>query len=406
VRRVLVVAYYFPPLGGVGSLRVAGFARHLPEHGWEPIVLAPRSGAYHRDPELGLPQCRIVRTRSLELSRLGKRALRAGGDDVRAAPVRGARRGLRTLARRILYRPDPQVGWYLPAVREGRRALGCHPVDAILSSSFPITAHLVARRLQRATGLPWVADFRDPWSEMLPPGAARRRAARLERALANEAAEVVMTSPSWARRHAELWGRPVRCVPNGHDLDGVAPDPPERFVLSYAGSFYPETQDLSTLWPAIAGDGPAGARVDTLRFIGDLHPALAAQLVAHGLLDRTEVTGFLPHTDATASMLRSSALLVAGPANARGILRGQVAAKIFEYLATGLPIVYVGDPQSDAADLLRAHAGCHLVATGDVEGARRALVAARAGPHERDVAALSRRSRTAALAQVLDGVVG
>jgi len=78
MRRVLIVAYYFPPLGGMGSIRVTGFATHLPAYGWEPVVLAPRTGAYHRDPELRFPEERVVRTRSFELSRAAKRVLQTG----------------------------------------------------------------------------------------------------------------------------------------------------------------------------------------------------------------------------------------------------------------------------------------------------------------------------------------
>src|SRR3954468_9547286 len=99
MRRVLIVAYYFPPLGGAGSLRISGFAGHLPEYGWEPTVLAPRDGAYYRDPQISFPERRVIRTPSIELSRAGKRTLRTGGSDVVAADVGGARAAVRRAAR-------------------------------------------------------------------------------------------------------------------------------------------------------------------------------------------------------------------------------------------------------------------------------------------------------------------
>src|SRR4051794_22182391 len=116
MRRVLIVAYYFPPLGGAGSLRVSGLATFLPEYGWEPTVLAPRDGAYYRDPQIVFPEQRVIRTPSIELSRTGKRLLRAGGNDVVAANVVGARAGVRNTARAALYFPDGQIGWYVPAL--------------------------------------------------------------------------------------------------------------------------------------------------------------------------------------------------------------------------------------------------------------------------------------------------
>src|SRR3954451_19672109 len=114
MRRGVIVAYYFPPLGGAGSLRVSGLATHLPEYGWEPTVLAPRNGAYYRDPQIPFPEGRVIRTPSSERSGAGKRVRRAGGSDVRAANVAGGRAALRRVARAGLYFPDAQVGWYAP----------------------------------------------------------------------------------------------------------------------------------------------------------------------------------------------------------------------------------------------------------------------------------------------------
>src|SRR3954452_11809910 len=182
MRRVLIVAYYFPPLGGAGSLRVSGLATHLPEYGWEPTVLAPRNGAYYRDPQIPFSERQVIRTPSIELSRTGKRLLRAGGTDLVAAEPDRARVAVRSAARAALYFPDAQVGWYAPALVTARRALREHRFDAIVSSSFPITAHLVARRLHRRMRIPWIAEFRDPWSaELARRGDPATRAARLER---------------------------------------------------------------------------------------------------------------------------------------------------------------------------------------------------------------------------------
>jgi glycosyltransferase involved in cell wall biosynthesis len=133
---------------------------------------------------------------------------------------------------------------------------------------------------------------------------------------------------------------------------------------------------------------------------------LRAQLDAHSLSGRVEVTGFVSHRDAMQLLSDSSALLVAGPRDAAGLLRGQVAGKIAEYLATGLPIVYSGDPDCDAAALLRRHAGCHLTRAGDVDAAVEALRASSGLVYERDVTPLSRRALTGELAALLDEVSG
>lgn len=404
--RVLIVAYYFPPLGGIGSVRIAAFARHLPVYGWEASVLTPRNGAYFRDPDSSFPEDQVVRSTAIELSRLGKQAVGAGGDDVRPADVSGGLRGrLRAFARSRLYFPDAQVGWYPAATATGLRLLRRERFDVVFSSSFPITAHLIARRIARAAGIPWVAEFRDPWSEMLPPSVtSRSRAARLEAALAGAADAVVMTSPSWAARHAPLWGRAVDVLPNGHEgvPTGAAPD---RFTLAYLGSFYPATQCLDSVWDALTKlRGRGAANVERLRIIGELHPQMGADLASRGLDDLLEVTGFLPHADALSALATSSALLVAGPTDATGILRGHVVAKLAEYLATDLPVIYVGDPDCDAADLLRGYAGCYVIATGDVAGVIEALRLSRGERARRDAGALGRGVLTGRLAGILERV--
>lgn len=409
MRRVLVVAYYFPPVGGIGSLRALGHARYLPEHGWDTTVLAPRSPASQRDEGLHFPEERVVRSGSVELSRLGKSALRTGGGDMRAAPVVGVRGAARRAAHAGLYFPDAQVGWAPFALRAGTRALRERPVDAIVSTSFPITAHVVARRLASAAGIPWVAEFRDPWSELQPAGLRRRRAARLERSLAGDAAAIVMTSPTWAERHARLWDRPVDVIPNGHDLAGaLAPAPSPGFVLGYLGTYYPGKQaSLTPLWTAINElEAQDALQVDEIRVIGTLDPAMLAQLSARGLEDRVHVTGQLSHAAAVAQLAACSAALLAGPADARGIFEGHVPGKVWEYLATDLPVIYVGAEGSDAARLLAGQPGTHLVHGDDIAAATAALRAAAGRRHARDASAYSRRARAGALAGVLDRVAG
>ncbi len=400
--RVLIVAYYFPPLGGIGSLRALGHASYLPDHGWETVVVAPRTGAYHRDEQLRFPEERVVRTGSLELSRVGKRALRTGGDDVRSAEVGRVRGAARFVARHALYFPDAQVGWAPFALAAGRRALRGRPVDAIISSSFPVTAHVVARRLARRARVPWIAEFRDPWSEMLPHGVQRTRAARLERSLARDADALVMTSPTWAQRHAELWRRPVEVIPNGHD-HAQAPSEvrPPGLVLAYLGTYYAETQaSLAPVWAAAREVG-----VDEIRIVGELHPAMHAELDAAGLVERTRVTGFLPYASAMAELASASVAVIAGPTDEPGILAGHVVAKTWEYLATDLPILYVGSVETDAARLLALQDGATVASPADSAVMTRALQAAAAGArHARDASAFSRRTRAKALAGLLDRV--
>jgi hypothetical protein len=401
MKRVLIVAYYFPPLGGIGSVRTASVAEHLEQYGWRATVLAPSNGAYLRDETLSTT-VDVIRTRSIELSRAGKQVLRAGGTDTSEADVSGARAALKDIARRHLYFPDAQVGWVAPALFESRLRIGRGDFDAVFSSSFPISAHLIARRLHRRLRIPWVAEYRDPWSEMLPPTSPLcERARRLEQRLAADASALVTVSPSWAEMFGRAWGRQVEVIRNGHD--GAASEGPQdaRFTLAYLGTYYPETQDLSSLWSAVA---EPDSGVEAIRLIGNPSPALTAEIEAAGIGQLTEPSGFVPHDAALAELTRASVLIVAGPKDDRPVLRGHVVAKLSEYLATSKPILYVGNPDADAAALLSAYPGTYIAATGDAQAVADALREARTESFVRDATDLSRSVLTGQLASVLDRV--
>ena len=401
-----MVAYYFPPLGGIGSPRAMKLATYLPESGWDVTVLAPRRGTYYRDPTLTFPEEKVVRTGSIELSRAGKTVLAPRTSDTEAARVGSLRRLVRDAARKWLYRPDPQIGWYPFAVRAGRRALREGRFDAVFSSSFPITAHLVGRRLHRDSGLPWVAEFRDPWTDVIADGEPRKaREAARERSIVVEATRLVTVSEAWAALFRGKGARDVGVVTNGYDAADLAPGrPPDGIVVTYLGSFYSDRQDLSAVWPALRRiwDNSPSRRF-RLRFVGDLDRGLRREIAAHGLEEALEVTGFLPYREALARTADSSILLGAGARDERPILKGLIPAKLFEYLGTGLPILYVGDPGSDAALLLARQPGCFVVAPGDAASIERALRQALDTPRlARDLEAYTRRALAARLAVILD----
>jgi glycosyltransferase involved in cell wall biosynthesis len=400
VRRVLVVAYYFPPIGGIGSIRMSRFAEHLPEFGWEPRVLAPRDTPHAPDPELDFPEHRVLRAYSFEVSRLNRAV--PGENGGATGPERADFRDrLRSLGRRLVF-PDAQIGWYPGAVAAGLRLLQRGGFDAIYSSSFPFTAHLVGRTLSRRAGLPWIAEFRDPWSDSLPAGSSyRRRGAALEQSTAAAATELIMPTPTWAAHFGQTWQRPIAVIPNGFDAPVTAPRASDPPIITYLGTYFPERQQLAELWRAIAR--LADDRPLRLRFIGAIPAAGRAELAAAGIDNLIEETGFVSH-DESLQLLASSTVLVAGGEVARDVIaKGRIPAKLFEYLATSLPIVYLGDPEGDAARMLRNQPGCQVVERKHSTALLTALASGLAGrSFQRDAESLSRRSGTRLLARVLD----
>lgn len=403
---MLTIAYYFPPLAGIGSIRAMKFAAYLPDWGWQPTVLAPSTRAHPRDDSLVYPESHVIRTQVFEMSRFGKRVVGLG-ESAAPAAVPGFRARLRRFAHRFLYHPDAQVGWYPFAVAAGRRALREMRFDAIFSSSFPVTAHLVARRLHRESGLPWIAEFRDPWADVAPDARAGDRRDRLERSLLRDADAVVTVSPSWRDRFLEKGAGRVEVITNGFDPVDLPPASPiDGFVVTHLGSFHPRSQDLRAVWEALqrmrALEPALRLRV---RFVGEVAGEVHEQLAGYGLTDVLEVTGLLPQRAALAATSPSSVLIAAGFRPERPLYRGVVPAKLFEYLGSGLPVLYVAAADTDAARLLGGHRACHVVEPGDVDGALRALAASRGeGRVQRDVGRFTRHALAGDLARVLEGV--
>jgi glycosyltransferase involved in cell wall biosynthesis len=412
VRQVLIVAYYFPPIGGIGSIRAASFAKYLPEFGWEATVVAAAGTPHAPDPSLDVNQVPVVRTRSLELRRLGGWRAARGGDADTAAPHRpvgrsATARRLRRVVKQVIF-PDPQIGWYPAAAAGGTRALRQGKFDLIFSSAFPITSHLVAWTLKRRSALPWVAEFRDPWSDDPDFRVVSAPARRLERAIAAKADAVVLPSQTWAEYCAPRWGIEAAVIGHGSDVAFRRPVPrPNPPVLAHVGTYYPGRQSLETLWSALVEMRRRGYAIPRLRCVGAFPDEARAEVERHGLGDVLDLTGFVSQPEALSEMSGASALVSCDFMDTGPLSLGWVPAKLSEYVASGVPIIYVGHLAGEAARMLSRYPGCHTVPFGDVEGAIRAVqTAVNDGVHQRDVSGLSRRARTAELAGVFDRIAG
>lgn len=456
-RRLLVVSYFFPPTGGVGVQRTLKFVRHLRPLGWRVIVLTPANPAYPiRDPGLlaEVPNdVELVRTACPEPAalagslgrRLGRQTRAMGTPasmagqppDLPPANAVGGRRGvpgpiraiLRTGARwwvrlvRLGLFPDDQALWWPFAVLAGRRALGRQPVDAVYSSSPPVTTHLIAGSLRRVAGRPWVADFRDPWvgnafAEPLSPP-KRRLQAWLERRIVETADRVVVASPSMEAAFRARYPRRaarILCIPNGYDradLDGIVPRPrdPSLFTIVFGGSLYGERElrlFLDGLERLLRRRPDLRARL-RIEFVGRVN--VANQRVADlysapaRLGEVVSYTGFLPRTEALRRMRSADALLqlIADDPGKEAI----VGAKTLESLAFDLPIL-AAVPHGDARALLE-ELDWGIVVDPEPEaitnGIERLLEAPKPGRRSDPGGRYDRATQARRLAAILDEVV-
>jgi hypothetical protein len=283
MRQLLIVSYYFPPVGGTPVRRVLRFARHLPALGWRCSILTaerPYDAFHPTDTEqLGAlpPFERVVRAPARDTA---ERIYARGLDAMRA--LHGLRRrtahsresvaaggGLRRLLHETLSFPDPKRSWIRPAVRRGVSALRDAPIDAVLGTGYPWSAFVVATRVGDALGVPVILDYRDAWTLNPRPLWTGPRNRRLERALRSA--------------YPELGTTPVLTVPNGYDAaEFPEPDPalrePGRLVLTYTGTFNdvlpPSRYDRTPyfLIRAVEGLEPAVRERLRIRLVGPLGP--------------------------------------------------------------------------------------------------------------------------------------
>jgi len=433
MRRVGLITYWYPPNRTVGTLRLAKFAKYLPDFGWEPVVytVRPASDLYTRagvlpdelrvgtvvrtsDPSLNVWVYRVVRRL------LGTSAPGADGPRLAASPMlRLANR----LYRRLLCFPDECWPWLL-ASSALRRLIASARLDAVVSSSPPVTTHLLAARVSRDCGLPWVADLRDPWASW--PAGTRVRAHRADRWIARRtlASASCLTSPSApaCAALAARYGVPVAVVPNGFDPDDVARAAGRavtldrrRWVLAHTGSVFEDGRDPTWLFEAVSrlvatgafapGDVQivwCGRRLDVVAWALRGYPALTPAV---------ELRGEVAYEESLALQRAASALLLLEGAEAWAAAR--LPAKVYEYLAAGRPILARACPDGAVAALLR-ETGAGTVVTGAEDAVP--VVARLIGEWQRSgtptvpvppsaLVPYTRRAATARLASVLDRVV-
>lgn len=412
MKKVLMIAYHFPPLAGSSGIqRTLRFAQHLPSCGWQPLVLSASPRAYERtsdDLSAEIPPGTVVR-RAFALD--AARHLALGGRYIGA-----------------LARPDRWISWRFDAVRQGMQLIREFKPEVIWST-YPIaTAHVIGAELQRRSGLPWIADFRDPMAQVDYPADPRvwKAFADIERQAMTQAFACTFTTPGAARLYTQRYPAAqarLSLLENGYDEESFVgaqraategPLHPGRVTLLHSGIVYPQERDPTLLFQAMERLRRQGS-ISPENFMLRLRAAVHADVVLpiaqkYGVTDMIEFLPAIPYRDALAEMMRADGLLVLQAANCND----QIPAKIYEYLRSGRPILCLTDPAGDTAGVMR-DAGLTAIARLDssdeivaalgsfVEAIRSARSTGADGDYVRQA---SRRGRTAALARLLDQAAG
>lgn len=410
-KRALMVAFHFPPqAGSSGILRTLNFVKYLPQYGWSSSVLAATPRAFEEqrnDLVTSIPtSVRVVRAVAL--------------DAARHLSVQGK-------YPRLLALPDRWSSWWPSAVWAGMREIR-RTQPNLIWSTYPIsTAHLIGGTLARLSGLPWVADFRDPMiNKGYPSDPLQHRVWQwLEGRVLRDAAACVFTTASaaqaYAQRYPMLAGK-CHVIENGYDEEAFVQALPcregvgvDRLFLLHSGLIYPQERDPSSFFAAIRSlldDGMLDARQLCIRFRAPHHDAeVMDHARRHGLEACVEVAPPIPYQRAIAEMMGADVLLVFQGSQ----FNTQIPAKIYEYLRAGRDILAVVDPAGGTARQLARFEARQIADIRSAEAIRSALLvllAERSAPghadaqarNQRAVQAYSRQSQAALLQALFDRV--
>lgn len=368
MKRVLIITYYWPPSGGSGVQRWVKFSKYLPGFEWQPVIYTPENPeliATDRTLELEVPsEAEIIKRPILEPYNIYKSIFGKGNDGGKKInqvnPINAGKKSLLQKAamfvRGNFFIPDPRCYWIGPSVRFLKKYLKAHPVDIIVSTGPPHSMHLIAEKLSREVNIPWVADFRDPWTKMfyfkhlhLSPWAERRHR-KLEKKVLDRASVIVSVSPLVQKEFQEMTSTEVELITNGYDesdfKDAIV-EADGYFNIVHTGLFASDGNP-ETLWKAL-GDkcrkDSMFSRKLRIRLVGKTDAEILSSITENGLENNLINNGYQPHGVAVKEQKNATVLIL--PLRKEPEYKAVVPGKVFEYLAAGHPILGIG--QTDGA---------------------------------------------------------
>ncbi len=380
MKRVLIITYYWPPSGGSGVQRWLKMSKYLPEYGWQPVIYTPEDGEYpiidHSLEKDVAPEVEVLRRPIIEPYILYKKFLGIKkSDTVKVGFIKeddkkkGWKENLSVWIRGNCFIPDARCWWVKPSVKYLKTYLKEHPVDAIISTGPPHSMHLIAMKLKEQLSIPWIADFRDPWTEIdyYDKLKLTRRSDRkhhdLEREVLTKADKVVTVAPDGAKRLGRIGNRNVRVIYNGFDLDDeatIVATPSEKFTITYLGVLS-KIQNPEHLWKTLndlVKEDNSFSNDLKINIIGQIDKSVVQSISEQGLNNHVNYSSYIPHNEVSAVHHSSTLLLLLLMPDSEPRAKGLLTGKLFEYMASRRPILCIGPENGDAARIIKeTHAG-------------------------------------------------
>jgi len=385
-KRLLLCTYYWPPSGGAGVQRSLKFAKYLPEFSIDPIILTveEHSATYpilDESLKQEIPEnTPVIKTRSREP--FGAYSKLSGKKEVpRSGFANSEKASFKEKVMRFIrgnfFLPDARKGWNKYAIQSAAKLIESKGIDAILTSSPPHSTQLIGLKLKEKYGLPWIADLRDPWTDiyyykdLYPTWIARKIDARYERKVLENADKIIVVSESikalFLKKSNRIEAEKIIVIPNGYDTDDFEKTTTEKnaeFTITYTGTIA-NTYDLETFAKACKLAFKDKKRVVKIRFVGDSGKLILPVMKRFELDNYFELISTVEHKESIAYLQSSDTLLLLIPDTPenKGILTG----KLFEYLGSKKPIIGIGPQNGDAAKIISECNAGKMISFEDVK---------------------------------------
>ena len=376
MKKVLYIAYYWPPCGGIGVVRNLKFVKYFRQHGWEPIIYAPENASYPIiDPSTlkDLPDgVEILKTPIFEpyglfnLSK-GKKTTEQVKDVFLVNEHKTSfMHKLGLWVRANFFIPDARAFWIKPSITYLREYLKQHPVDAIISYGPPHSMHIIAKQLHKEFGIPWVSDWQDPWTEIdyfqkfNMTSMARNKHIWLEQEVITQADALVMVSKSWCKDLEQLSGRSVDYIPFGFDeadFAGKTYSKGAHFTISHFGMLGID-RNPQQLWQALAELKNELPNFEThlrIHLAGFVDPTVFGAIETAGLKPQLTYDRQINKSELFDYLTQSNVQLVLINTPEPGIAynnKGRIPAKVFECIGSRQPVLVLGPTDCDVAGIV------------------------------------------------------
>ena len=371
-KKVLIITYYWPPSGGAGVQRWLKFVKYLPKYGWEPVIFTVDNGEYpsiDESLENDIPDgIEVIKSKIWEPYSFYKKFTGRKKDELINAGFLKERKKafflerLSVWVRGNFFIPDARKFWIKPSTRILSSYLKDNSIDVVISSGPPHSTHLIAKKITANYNLPWIADFRDPWTnidfynDLMLSKFADRKHKRLEKLVLSSADIILTVGKTLALELSQLGAKRVEVVENGYDKSdlnkGFTIQLDDKFSIAHIGTFSP-SRNNETLWKALSElvkeDDFFSNKLE-LKLIGKIDYSVTESLKKYDLASFVNHIPYLSHDLVINQQMSSHLLLlmVNNTPNAKGIVTG----KIFEYMASNRPTLVIGPSDGDVAEIV------------------------------------------------------